>query len=129
MSEFARNSNCTNGCRIPFLSYFEGFLLGAQIEQSEDAVLLDSVMFSGFVDEEEYGNGILPKVETLLDKYGIDCVVFYPTSDGLAPTGKKATIRSKMGEGRVEIRLRFVCRTLLDAGVILRSVFAGLKVK
>ena len=104
----SRTSNCNAGCRIPFFSYVQEFVLGTQLTagpEAENAALLDSVVILGFEDEDEYKFGILPKVELLLDKFGIECVVFYPTEDAM-PTGKKAILRSRLGEGRVEIRLR-----------------------
>ena len=54
-----------------------------------------------------YAERVLPQLEVLLDKHGIESVVYLPAkSGGQQPVGKKCMIRSYMDQARVEFRVR-----------------------
>jgi hypothetical protein len=101
-------SNCNIGCRVPFLSFITDIIVGAAAgddPETECNLLLESL---GSGPSNATNNGaIVSAFEELLDKFGLECVVFLPITEASQPTGKKCVLRSKLGEGKVEIRLRF----------------------
>ena len=76
---------------------------GKEAEDSE--TLIDSIVTMSKVLP-DYSERVLPQLETLLDKHGIEVVIYLPTSKRNRPIGKKCVIRSKKGEARVEFRVR-----------------------
>jgi hypothetical protein len=103
-SSHSKVSNCDIGCRVPFLSFFADLIAGAApLDPDAESTALLSKML---VSKETSSGRIIASFEELIDKFGIECVVFLPSADASQPTGKKCILRSKLGDGKAEIRLR-----------------------
>lgn len=98
-------SNCNIGCRVPFLSFIADLIVGPAVADDPEAechALMATLCSYDLQDQTR----IISTFEELTDKFGLECVVFLPIAEFVQPTGKKCVLRSKLGEGKVEIRLR-----------------------
>jgi len=79
---------------------------GSEHAQEEAESLIDSILTGASVLP-NYAERVLPQLEVLLDKHGIESVVYLPSKGGgQQPVGKKCMIRSQMDQARVEFRVR-----------------------
>ncbi len=109
-------SNCNTGCLFsPLLLLASwGLTPDPHIDTTESLkahllTLMQTITNTTVVDlsDEEYVTSILPSFEEIIERFGLECVVFLPTPFDKSPTGKKAVVRSPYNEGKAEIRLRF----------------------
>ena len=91
------------GIWIPFLSSNAGEAATSSSEEAES--IIDSILTASVLPN--YQEKVLPQLEILLDKHGIESVVYLPSKGGgQLASGKKCMIRSYMGQARVEFRVR-----------------------
>lgn len=73
------------------------------VEEAES--IIDSILTASLMPN--YAERVLPQLEVLLDKHGIESVIYLPSkAGGQVPVGKKCMIRSQMDQARVEFRVR-----------------------
>jgi len=78
---------------------------GGAESQEEAESIIDSILTGSVLPN--YAERVLPQLEVLLDKHGIESVVYLPSkAGGQQPVGKKCMIRSYMDQARVEFRVR-----------------------
>jgi len=91
------------GVWLPWLSASDDKSSGGALDDPE--TLVDSICSASLLPD--YAERVLPQMETLLDKHGIESVVYLPTkAGGQQPVGKKCMIRSKLTDPRIEFRVR-----------------------
>ena len=74
-------------------------------QQDEVESIIDSILTGSVLPN--YAERVLPQLEVLLDKHGIESIIYLPSrAGGQLPVGKKCMIRSAMGQARVEFRVR-----------------------
>jgi hypothetical protein len=97
------SSQSVCGIWIPFLSTNAGEAATSSSEEAES--IIDSILTASVLPN--YQEKVLPQLEILLDKHGIESVVYLPSKGGgQLASGKKCMIRSYMGQARVEFRVR-----------------------
>jgi hypothetical protein len=97
------SSQSVCGIWIPFFSSNSGEAATTSTEEAES--IIDSILTASVLPN--YQEKVLPQLEILLDKHGIESVVYLPSKGGgQMASGKKCMIRSYMGQARVEFRVR-----------------------
>jgi len=77
----------------------------SELAQEEAESIIDSILTASVLPN--YAERVLPQLEVLLDKHGIESVIYLPSkAGGQQPVGKKCMIRSYMDQARVEFRVR-----------------------
>lgn len=89
-----------------WLPWFSGSSADPPPSSAEEAEsIIESILTATVLPN--YAERVLPQLEVLLDKHGIESVVYLPAkSGGQQPVGKKCMIRSYMDQARVEFRVR-----------------------
>lgn len=93
-------------CGVWLPSWFGGGSADQPPSSAEEAEsIIESILTATVLPN--YAERVLPQLEVLLDKHGIESVVYLPAkSGGQQPVGKKCMIRSYMDQARVEFRVR-----------------------